>query len=54
LKFRWYAAVSFGFASQWEMCFFYTLAYPIEVFKAGAFEKGIVGGDLACAGQAGP
>jgi hypothetical protein len=48
--------VSFGFASQWEMCFFYTLAYPIEVFMADplAGEKGIVGGDLACAARGGP
>lgn len=46
-------SVRFGFGSQDEMCFFYTLAYPLEVFKAGATEKGFVGGDLACAGGLG-
>lgn len=47
---KWSAnPVYFGFGTDAEMCFFYTLAYPIEVFKANAAEKGIVGGDLACA-----
>lgn len=45
--------VHFGFASADEMCFFYTLAYPLEVFKAGPTEKGFAGGDLACAGGLG-
>ncbi|MDB4973228.1 MAG: peptidylglycine alpha-amidating monooxygenase [Myxococcaceae bacterium] len=48
--------VNFGFASDLEMCFFYTLAYPLETFKANPLlgERGIVGGNLACAGAAGP
>jgi hypothetical protein len=41
--------VFFGFGTDAEMCFFYTLAYPLEVFKASPLEKGFVGGDLACA-----
>jgi hypothetical protein len=47
--------VNFGFASDLEMCFFYTLAYPLETFKPTGFgERGIVGGNLACAAAAGP
>jgi Copper type II ascorbate-dependent monooxygenase, C-terminal domain len=41
--------VYFGFGTDAEMCFFYTLAYPLELFKASPLEKGFVGGDLACA-----
>lgn len=47
---KYKASVHFGFGSADEMCFFYTLAYPIQLFQAGPLEKGVVGGDLACAG----
>ena len=43
--------VVFGFASNEEMCFVYTLAYPIGALAGQAAEKGVVGGDLNCAGS---
>jgi hypothetical protein len=48
--------VYFGFASDMEMCFFYTLAYPLSTFAANPLfgERGIVGGNLACAAGIGP
>ena len=48
--------VYFGFASDAEMCFIYTLAYPVEAFMPTAAEKGFInsGGNLACAATAGP
>jgi hypothetical protein len=50
--------IYFGFGSSSEMCFIYTLAYPLEVFKPGTIglqsEKGFVAGDLECAGASGP
>ena len=42
--------VVFGFASNEEMCFFYTLAYPIGALAGQGAEKGVVGGELNCAG----
>jgi len=46
--------VSFGLGTEHEQCFFHTLAYPIELFKAAPTERGIIGGALTCAGAAGP
>jgi hypothetical protein len=48
--------VYFGFSSADEMCFMYTLAYPLEVFKPNPLEVGVidVGGALGCAGMPGP
>jgi hypothetical protein len=48
--------VHFGFASDSEMCFFYTLAYPVEAFAPSDSEKGFIGssGNQACAASAGP
>lgn len=48
--------IYFGFASNSEMCFFYTLAYPLEVFAPAPEEKGFIGssGEQACAAVAGP
>jgi hypothetical protein len=42
--------VVFGFASNEEMCFVYTLAYPIGALAGEGAEKGVVGGALNCAG----
>ncbi len=46
--------VNFGFASDQEMCFFYTLGYGLDMLAPGIGERGIVGGNLACAGAIGP
>jgi len=40
----------FGFASQDEMCFVSTLAYPAGALAGVGDEKGLAGGDLSCAG----
>ncbi|HKU40635.1 MAG TPA: hypothetical protein VJR89_20885 [Polyangiales bacterium] len=43
--------VVFGFASNQEMCFVYTLAYPVGALAGEGSEKGVVGGNLSCAGS---
>ncbi len=43
--------IVFGFASDEEMCFIYTLAYPVGALSGAGLEKGVVGGELNCAGS---
>jgi cytochrome c551/c552 len=43
--------IVFGFGSSDEMCFFYTLAYPVGALKGEGDEFGVVGGNLSCAGS---
>ena len=45
--------IVFGFASQDEMCFNSTLAYPAGALAGTGDEKGFAGGDLSCAGFGG-
>ncbi len=42
--------IVFGFASDEEMCFFYTLSYPIGALAGQGAEQGVTGGALNCAG----
>lgn len=42
--------IVFGFGSSDEMCFMYTLAYPVGALKGEGAEFGVVGGNLSCAG----
>lgn len=43
--------IVFGFASDEEMCFVYTLSYPVGALAGQGAELGVVGGDLNCAGS---
>lgn len=43
--------IVFGFGSKDEMCFMYTLAYPVGALKGEGAEFGVVGGNLSCAGS---
>jgi hypothetical protein len=42
--------IVFGFASDEEMCFFYTLSYPVGALAGQGAEQGVTGGALNCAG----
>jgi hypothetical protein len=43
--------IVFGFASDEEMCFVYTLSYPVGALAGQGGEFGVTGGNLNCAGS---
>jgi hypothetical protein len=43
--------IVFGFASDEEMCFVYTLSYPVGALAGQGAEQGVTGGMLNCAGS---